>query len=179
MLKRLKAFELELHYTQRHRLPADVEQQWGLTFQPDAESLVSSVDIVNLMLPLYPATEHLLDSAMFARMKRGSYVINCARGELVDRDALLEAVRSGQVAGYAGDVWYPQPAPINHPWRTMPFNGMTPHISGTTLSAQARYAAGTLQILQRFFGGQPIPDDYLIVDGGGLAGTGAQSYQLH
>lgn len=60
----------------------------------------------------------------------------------------------------------------------MPFNGMTPHISGTTLSAQARYAAGTLEILQSFFDRTPIREDCLIVDGGGLAGTGAQSYEL-
>lgn len=178
VLKRLKAFELDLHYTQRHRLATEVERELGLTFHPDAESLVSNVDIVNLMLPLYPSTRHLLDAAMFAKMRRGTYVINCARGELVDRDALVQAVHSGQVAGYAGDVWYPQPAGINHPWRTMPFNGMTPHISGTTLSAQARYAAGTLAILQRYLSGQPIDEEYLIVHGGGLAGTGAQSYQL-
>ena len=55
---------------------------------------------------------------------------------------------------------------------------MTPHISGTSLSAQARYAAGTLEILQAFFAGQPIRPEYLIVEGGKLAGTGVQSYKL-
>ena len=85
---------------------------------------------------------------------------------------------SGHIAGYAGDVWFPQPAPPDHPWRTMPYNGMTPHISGTSLSAQARYAAGTLEILQSFFNGTPIRNEYLIVAGGGLAGTGAKSYGL-
>ncbi|MER8032590.1 NAD-dependent formate dehydrogenase, partial [Streptomyces bauhiniae] len=74
------------------------------------------------------------------------------------------------------DVWYPQPAPADHPWRTMPFNGMTPHISGTSLTAQARYAAGTREILEDFLDNQPIRDEYLIVDGGKLAGTGAASY---
>jgi formate dehydrogenase len=82
------------------------------------------------------------------------------------------------LAGYAGDVWYPQPAPIDHPWRRMPNQGMTPHISGTSLSAQARYAAGTLEILQNFFEKKPIRPEYLIVDGGNLAGTGAASYKL-
>ena len=75
-------------------------------------------------------------------MKRGAYLVNTARGKICDRDAVARALESGQLAGYAGDVWFPQPAPQDHPWRTMPHHGMTPHISGTSLSAQARYAAG-------------------------------------
>jgi formate dehydrogenase len=115
---------------------------------------------------------------MLAKMKRGAYLINTARGKLVERDAVVRALTSGHLAGYAGDVWFPQPAPADHPRRTMPFNGMTPHISGTSLSAQARYAAGTLEILESYFGGTPIRQEYLIVAAGGLAGTGAQSYKL-
>jgi formate dehydrogenase len=179
VLRRLKPFNVGLHYTQRHRLSADVENELGLTFHADAAALIRAVDIVNLQLPLYPSTEGLFDDAMFATMKRGAYVINTARGKLVDRDAVVRALRSGHIAGYAGDVWFPQPAPADHPWRTMPFNGMTPHIAGTSLSAQARYAAGTLEILQDFFGGTPIREEYLIVDGGALAGTGARSYKLN
>ncbi len=178
VLRRLKPFDLHLHYTQRHRLNAATEKELGLTFHPDVESLVRVVDIVNLQVPLYPSTEHLLDDKMFAKMKRGAYVVNCARGKLVDRDAVVRALESGHLAGYAGDVWFPQPAPGDHPWRTMPFNGMTPHMSGTSLSAQARYAAGTLEILESYFGGTPIREEYLIVDGGRLAGTGAKSYKL-
>ena len=109
-------------------------------------------------------------------MKRGAYLVNTARGKIVDRDAVVAALESGQLAGYAGDVWFPQPAPRDHPWRTMPHHGMTPHISGTALSAQARYAAGTREILECFFEGRPIRDEYLIVQGGHLAGAGAHSY---
>ncbi|MVT64862.1 NAD-dependent formate dehydrogenase [Bradyrhizobium pachyrhizi] len=179
VLHRLKPFGLHLHYTQRHRLNPAIEKELNLTFHPDVESLVSHVDIVNLQVPLYPSTEHLLDSKMFARMKRGTYVINTARGKLVERDAVVRALNAGHIAGYGGDVWFPEPAPADHPWRTMPFNGMTPHISGSTLSAQARYAAGTLEILQSYFDGTPIREEYLIVDAGGLAGTGAKSYELN
>ncbi|WP_042337428.1 NAD-dependent formate dehydrogenase [Paraburkholderia ferrariae] len=178
VLRRLKPFGLHLHYTQRHRLDPAIEDELALTFHSDAESLVRTADIVNLQLPLYPSTEYLINDAMFAKMKRGTYLINTARGKLVERDAVVRAVQSGQIAAYAGDVWFPEPAPTGHPWRTMPFNGMTPHMSGTTLSAQARYAAGTLEILQCYFGGTPIREEYLIVDGGRLAGTGSQSYQL-
>ena len=88
-------------------------------------------------------------------MKRGSYLVNTARGKICDRDAVVRALESGQLAGYAGDVWFPQPAPPDHPWRTMPHHGMTPHISGTSLSAQARYAAGTREILECLFEGGP------------------------
>ena len=109
-------------------------------------------------------------------MKRGAYLVNTARGKICDRDAVVRALESGQLAGYAGDVWFPQPAPADHPWRTMPHHGMTPHISGTSLSAQARYAAGTREILECWFEGRPIRDEYLIVDGGQLAGAGAHSY---
>lgn len=178
VLRRLKPFGLALHYTQRHRLAPEIERELALTWHPDAASLARAVDIVNLQIPLYPSTEHFFNEAMLARMKRGAYLINTARAELVERDAVVRALQSGQLAGYAGDVWFPEPAPTDHPWRTMPLNGMTPHVSGTTLSAQARYAAGTLEILQSFFGGKPIREEYLIVDGGNLAGTGRASYQL-
>ncbi|MGH2381790.1 MAG: NAD-dependent formate dehydrogenase, partial [Candidatus Limnocylindria bacterium] len=78
----------------------------------------------------------------------------------------------------AGDVWYPQPAPSDHPWRSMPHHGMTPHISGSSLSAQARYAAGTREILECWFDGRPIRDEYLIAHGGRLAGAGAHAYSV-
>jgi len=178
VLRRLKPFGLHLHYTDPHRLSPEIEKELDLTFHPDAESLVKAVDIINLQMPLYPSTEHFFDDAMIAKMKRGSYLINTARGKLVDRDAVVRALEAGHLAGYAGDVWFPQPAPADHPWRTMPHNGMTPHISGTSLSAQARYAAGTLEILESYFDGTPIRDEYLIVDSGVLAGTGARSYKL-
>ena len=96
----------------------------------------------------------------------------------MDRDAVVRALETGRLAGYAGDVWYPQPPPSDHPWRTMPNHAMTPHTSGTSLAAQARYAAGTREILEDFLSGAPIRDEYLIVDGGKLAGTGAVSYSV-
>jgi formate dehydrogenase len=176
VLRRLKPFDVGLHYTDRHRLPSDVEQELGLTFHDDAASLVRVCDVVTINAPLHPETEGLFDEQLIATMKRGAYLINTARGKICDRDAVARACESGQLAGYAGDVWFPQPAPNDHPWRTMPHEGMTPHTSGTTLSAQARYAAGTREILECFFDGKAIREEYLIVDGGALAGAGAHSY---
>ena len=176
VLRRLKPFEVGLHYTDRHRLPEEVERELGVTWHPSVESMVAVCDVVTINAPLHPETEHMFNDALIAKMKRGAYIVNTARGKICDRDAIARALVSGQLAGYAGDVWFPQPAPKDHPWRTMPHHGMTPHISGTTLSAQARYAAGTREILECWFDGRPIREEYLIVDRGRLAGAGAHSY---
>jgi formate dehydrogenase len=176
VLRRLKPFELGLHYTDQHRLPDSVEAELGLSYHPTASSLVEVCDVVTINAPLHPGTEGMFDDALLGQMKRGAYIVNTARGKICDRDAIARALESGQLAGYAGDVWFPQPAPRDHPWRSMPHHGMTPHVSGTSLSAQARYAAGTREILECFLDGRPIRDEYLIVDAGALAGSGAHSY---
>jgi formate dehydrogenase len=176
VLRRLKPFDVKLHYTDRHRLPEKVEKELGVTFHPDVESMVRICDVVTINAPLHPETEHMFNDKLIAKMKRGAYIVNTARGKICDRDAIARALESGQLAGYAGDVWFPQPAPKDHPWRTMPHHGMTPHISGSSLSAQARYAAGTREILECWFLGRAIRDEYLIVRSGQLAGAGAHSY---
>ena len=176
VLRRLKPFDVRLHYTDRHRLPAEAEQELNVTYHPDVQSLVRVCDVVTINCPLHPETENMFDDALIGQMKRGAYLVNTARGKICDRDAIVRALKSGQLAGYAGDVWFPQPAPQDHPWRTMPHHGMTPHTSGTSLSAQARYAAGTREILECYFSGRPIRNEYLIVEGGKLAGTGQHSY---
>ena len=176
VMRRLKPFELGLHYTDRHRLPEEVEQELGVAYHPTVESLVEVCDVVTINAPLHPETEHLFDAELIGRMKRGAYLVNTARGKICDRDAVAAACESGHLAAYAGDVWFPQPAAADHPWRTMPHHGMTPHISGSSLSAQARYAAGVREILECWFDERPIREEYLIVDAGQLAGAGAHSY---
>ena len=176
VLRRLKPFDIKLHYTDRHRLSEGVEKELGLTFHRSAAEMVPVCDAVTINAPLHPETENLFDDKMIGRMKRGAYLVNTARGKICNRDAIVRALETGQLAGYAGDVGFPQPAPKDHPWRSMPHHGMTPHISGTSLSAQARYAAGTREILECWFEKRPIRDEYLIVNKGKLAGTGAHSY---
>jgi formate dehydrogenase len=177
VLERLAPFGVNLHYTDRFRLPDEVERDLGLTFHPSIQELVTEVDVLTVHAPLTDETKGLLDDELLGTMRRGSYIVNPARGGIADRDAIVRALESGQLAGYAGDVWYPQPAPRDHPWRTMPHHGMTPHMSGSSLPAQARYAAGTREILESFFAGRDIRPEYLIVQGGAYAGTGAHSYQ--
>ncbi|QLL08259.1 NAD-dependent formate dehydrogenase [Mycobacterium vicinigordonae] len=176
VLERLRPFGVHLHYFDVHRLPADVEKDLNVVYHRDVESLARSVDVVSIHSPLIAQTHHMFDEKLLGSMRRGSYLVNTARAEQTDQRAIVAALQSGQLAGYAGDVWYPQPPPSDHPWRSMPNNAMTPHVSGTTLSAQARYAAGTREILEDWFAGKPIRSEYLIVEGGRFAGTGAKSY---
>jgi formate dehydrogenase len=176
ILRRLKPFDVHLHYFDRQRLPEAIEKELNVVFHPTVEDMVKVCDVVTINAPLHPQTENLFDDALLSKMKRGAYIVNTARGKICNRDAIVRALESGQLAGYAGDVWFPQPPPNDHPWRTMPHHGMTPHVSGTSLSAQARYAAGTREILECWFEGRPIRNEYLIVDGGKLAGAGAHSY---
>ncbi len=177
VLRRLAPFDVKLHYTDTRRLAPDVEKELNVTFHPTVEALVRAVDVVSIHSPLYEDTRRMFDEKLISTMRRGSYIVNTARAEETVPEAIVDALRSGRLGGYAGDVWYPQPPPPEHPWRTMPNNAMTPHVSGTTLSAQARYAAGTREVLENWFAGKPLRPEYLIVEGGKLAGTGALSYQ--
>jgi formate dehydrogenase len=176
VLERLKPFAVHLHYFDVHRLPLEVEKDLNVTYHPDVETLARAVDVVSIHSPLISQTHHMFNEKLLNSMRRGSYIVNTARAEETDQKAIVAALESGQLAGYAGDVWFPQPPPPDHPWRTMPNNAMTPHVSGTSLSAQARYAAGTREILEDWFAGKPIRSEYLIVEGGKFAGTGAASY---
>ena len=176
VLERLKPFDVKLAYFDKFRLPVDVEAELGATYYPSVEELATNVDVVSIHAPLQPETYHLFDDELIGKMRRGAYIVNTARAEIVERDAIVRALESGQLAGYAGDVWYPQPPAADHPWRDMPFHAMTPHISGSSLSAQARYSAGTREILEAFFDDAPIRDEYLIAEGGRLAGTGKKAY---
>ena len=175
-LRKMKPFDVHLHYFDRHKLPESVEKVLNLTFHESVESMVKVCDVVTINCPLHPETENLFDDEMISKMKKGAYIVNTARGKICNKDAIAKALKSGQLSGYAGDVWFPQPAPNDHVWRTMPNHGMTPHTSGTSLSAQARYADGVREILECFFDGNEIRNQYLIVKDGQLAGMGAHSY---
>ncbi|WP_308405785.1 NAD-dependent formate dehydrogenase [Streptomyces tardus] len=157
-------FDVTLLYHARHRRTAAEEATLGARYAR-LDDLVARCDGICLALPLSSGSHALFDAERLAAMKPGSHLVNTARGAIVDRDALVEALERGRIAGYAGDTWYPQPAPPDHPWRTMPRNAMTIHYSGMTRQAQRRIADGVREILDAHLTGTPLPEDYVLVEG--------------
>ncbi|CAI6855550.1 ANM_collapsed_G0044580.mRNA.1.CDS.1 [Saccharomyces cerevisiae] len=120
------------------------------------EDMVAQSDVVTINCPLHKDSRGLLNKKLISHMKDGAYLVNTARGAICVAEDVAEAVKSGKLAGYGGDVWDKQPAPKDHPWRTMDNkdhvgNAMTVHISGTSLDAQKRYAQGVKNILNSYF----------------------------
>lgn len=120
------------------------------------EDMLSQADVVTINCPLHEGSKGLFNKEMISHMKDGAWLVNTARGAICNEQDVADAVTSGKLRGYGGDVWFPQPAPDSHPWRTFRNkygggNAMTPHVSGTSLDAQARYAAGVKELLKAYF----------------------------
>jgi formate dehydrogenase len=152
------------------------EKELNVTLHPNIEDMVKVCDVVTINTPLHPQTENLFNDAPLSKMKRCAYIVNTARGKICDHDVMVRALESGSSRATRAMFGFHSQHRMIIPGGTMPHHGMTPHVSAHPLSAQARYAAGTREILECWFEGRPIRDEYLIVDGGKLAGTGARSY---
>ncbi len=136
---RSRAFGLEITYTNRKQLPNAVESMLSARFVPDVDTLMAEADILTLHCPLSDETQGLVDARRIALMKPGSSIINTARGELIDHDALIEALLSGHLMGAALDV-YPNEPNVDKRLLKIP-NVMTlPHIGSAT--AEGREASG-------------------------------------
>ncbi|CUM55533.1 unnamed protein product [Debaryomyces tyrocola] len=136
------------------------------------EDMVGQADLVTINCPLHEKSKGLFNKDLISKMKDGAWLVNTARGAICVAEDVAAAVKSGKLRGYGGDVWYPQPAPKDHPWRAMQNkynagNAMTPHVSGTSLDAQARYANGVKSILNSYFTGKfdYKPQDVIVIDG--------------
>lgn len=164
--ERLKPFNVTI----QHYDPINQKDNENSRFV-EFEELVKTSDAITIHAPLTPSTDKLFNEDVLNKMKKGSYLVNTARGKIVNTQALVNAVNSGQIQGYAGDVWYPQPAPADHPWRTMPRNGMTIHYSGMTLESQKRIEDGVKDILNRFFNNEPFQDKDVIVSSGKISSS--------
>jgi len=178
VLRRLKPFDCkELLYFDYQPLSPATEKEIGCRRVDKLEDMLAQCDVVTINCPLHEGTRGLFNKELISKMKKGSWLVNTARGAICVAEDVAEAVNSGHLRGYGGDVWYPQPAPRDHPWRTMHNktfgpgfgSGMTPHISGTSLDAQKRYAAGTKTIIDNYFKGTLQNPTDLIVEGGKYA----------
>lgn len=194
VLRRLKPFDCkELLYYDYQPLSPEKEAEIGCRRVDTLEEMLAQCDVVTINCPLHEKTKGLFNKDLIAKMKPGmppppnpplptpltprlgSWLVNTARGAIVVKEDVAAALKSGHLRGYGGDVWFPQPAPADHVLRTAknPFGGgnaMVPHMSGTSLDAQKRYADGTKAILDSYLSGRLDyrPED-LIVHGGDYA----------
>ncbi|KDN38464.1 NAD-dependent formate dehydrogenase [Tilletiaria anomala UBC 951] len=175
VLQRLKPFDCkELLYYDYAELPAEANKAVGARRVEDLNEFLSQCDVITVNAPLHEGTRNLINKDTLKHVKKGAWIVNTARGAICNAEDIAAAVQSGQISGYGGDVWNVQPAPKDHPWRDMQGprgrgNNMTPHMSGTSLDAQARYAAGTKEILDNFFHGKPQTPANVIVENGQYA----------
>ncbi len=136
----LKAYQVKnIYYYKRHRLDPAQEQQYGVHYRELDDLLVQS-QIVSLHLPVTKATRHMADQTFFAKMQPGSYLVNTARGELVDDAALIEALKSGHLAMVGLDTLDHEPVLKNHPLLNQPRSIasrllFSPHIGGITAAS--------------------------------------------
>ena len=120
------------------------------------EALLERADIVTLHLPLTSETRHLMNRERLGRMKRGAYLVNTARGGLVDEQALLEILLSGHLGGAALDVFEAEPVAAGHPLARLPNVVLTPHIAAGTRDALATKMKAIFDNVQRFYRGEPL-----------------------
>ncbi len=149
MAKRARAFGVEIVYNARRRLPPEQEQ--GARHVPLDELLAAS-DFVSLHCPLTPETHHLIDAAALARMKKGAILINTARGPVVDEAALVQALRSGQLASAGLDVFEEEPA-VHAGLLELSNVVMTPHTGSATHGTRLRMAMMVAEDIERVLGG--------------------------
>jgi phosphoglycerate dehydrogenase-like enzyme len=133
--------------------PAFVER----TGKPgDLLTMLPEADVVAVCVPLTPETKGLFNAAAFEAMKRGSYLVNIARGPIVDTAALTEALRSGRLAGACLDVTDPEPLPEGHPLWSMKNVIITPHSASDAELTEQRRSALLIENLRRFGAGEPL-----------------------
>jgi phosphoglycerate dehydrogenase-like enzyme len=122
----------------------------------ELDALLPQADVVAICVPLTPETDHLFDGERLARTKRGAFLINIARGKVVDTAALVEALQSGQLAGACLDVTDPEPLPETHPLRSMKNVVITPHVAADAEITEERSWALLKENLKHFAAGEPL-----------------------
>jgi D-3-phosphoglycerate dehydrogenase len=131
-------------------LAPDRAAQLGIESVPDLDTLLPRCDFLTVHTPGGPENMNLLGAAQLARMRRGARVINCARGGLINEEALVEALRSGHLAGAALDVFVQEPPPADHPLLRLPNVIATPHLGASTVEAQESVAREAAQLMIDF-----------------------------
>jgi glyoxylate reductase len=157
---RARAFGMNILYNKRHRLPASVEDELGVMFEPDLDRLVAKSDIITLHCPLTPDTDKLMSRDRIAMMKPDAYLINSSRGELVDEDALIEALTRGKIAGAGLDVYTHEPA-VDARFLAIPNVVLLPHLGSATVEGRAASGEKVIANIRIFADGHRPPDQVL------------------
>ena len=157
---RARAFGMNILYNKRHRLPASIEEELGIVFEPDLDRLVAKSDIVTLHCPLTPETNKLMNRARIGMMKPDAYLINSSRGELVDEDALIEALTRGKIAGAGLDVYTHEPA-IDSRFLSIPNVVLLPHLGSATVEGREASGERVIANIRIFADGHRPPDQVL------------------
>ncbi len=157
---RARAFGMEAVYHNRHRLPPSIETMFGARYEPDLELLISESDIVTLHCPAGAGTHHLINSARLAEMKPSSYLINTARGDLIDEEALIAALTSGQIAGAGLDVFANEPK-VDPRLIALPNVITLPHLGSATIEGRAHAGEKVIANIRFWVDGHRPPDQVL------------------
>jgi glyoxylate reductase len=148
--KRARAFGMNVLYTKRERLPVTLEQRLDVAWR-NLDELLAESDVVLLTLPHTAETERLIGVRELGLMKPAAYLVNTARGGLVDEDALVDALRENRIAGAALDVFVEEPVPYDHPLLSLDNVILAPHIGGGTGGARVNQMSDVLDNIVRFF----------------------------
>lgn len=157
---RAKAFGLNIIYNKRHRLPASVEEELGITFEPDLDRLVSRSDIISLHCPLTAETDKIINAKRIAMMKPEAYIINSSRGELIDEDALIDALQEGRIAGAGLDVYTHEPA-VDSRLFSIPNVVLLPHLGSATFEGREASGERVITNIRMWADGHRPPDQVL------------------
>jgi glyoxylate reductase len=157
---RAKAFGLNILYNKRTRLPASVEEELGVQYEPDLDRLVARADIVSLHCPLTSETDRIIDARRIALMKPDAYIINSSRGELIDEDALIAALQEGRIAGAGLDVYTHEPA-VDARFFAIPNVVLLPHLGSATVEGRAASGERVIANIRMWADGHRPPDQVL------------------
>ncbi len=154
---RARAFGLTVHYHNRHRLPAELEAEVEATWWENLDAMLARVDIITLNCPHTPDTHHLINARRFKLMQRQAYLINAARGEIVDEAALCEALAAGQIAGAGLDVFEREPA-IDARLLDLPGVVLLPHMGSATFEGRQAMGEKVIANIRVWADGHRPPD---------------------
>ena len=151
---------MDILYTKRKRLPHSIEEQLGVAYEPDLDRLMARADIITLHCPLTAQTDQLIDARRIALMKPDAYLINSSRGELVDENALIEALQARRIAGAGLDVYTHEPA-IDPRLLALDNAVLLPHLGSATVEGRGASGERVIANIRIFADGHRPPDQVL------------------